>query len=98
MIRRPPRSTLFPYTTLFRSLAGLRVVGTDGVADLHLLDRLLLAVGHRYRRGAGEAVQAARPRGGRRSSASTGAGFLGLATEHADHLAAAGGQDLASAV
>src|SRR2546425_3854798 len=26
MIRRPPRSTLFPYTTLFRS----REVGTDG--------------------------------------------------------------------
>src|SRR2546425_5081526 len=25
MIRRPPRSTLFPYTTLFRSLAGQRV-------------------------------------------------------------------------
>src|SRR3712207_8073021 len=24
MIRRPPRSTLFPYTTLFRSLQGLR--------------------------------------------------------------------------
>src|SRR3712207_9457806 len=23
VIRRPPRSTLFPYTTLFRSLAGL---------------------------------------------------------------------------
>src|SRR5258707_5674934 len=23
MIRRPPRSTLFPYTTLFRSLAGV---------------------------------------------------------------------------
>src|SRR2546430_3708077 len=33
MIRRPPRSTLFPYTTLFRSLLadgrGLRVAG-DG--------------------------------------------------------------------
>src|SRR3989442_11969963 len=27
MIRRPPRSTLFPYTTLFRSLAGLRQWG-----------------------------------------------------------------------
>src|SRR5258705_1143099 len=28
MIRRPPRSTLFPYTTLFRSLdLGLRVAG-----------------------------------------------------------------------
>src|SRR5256885_9857279 len=24
MIRRPPRSTLFPYTTLFRSLDGVR--------------------------------------------------------------------------
>src|SRR3989442_3418493 len=28
MIRRPPRSTLFPYTTLFRSLIeGVRIVG-----------------------------------------------------------------------
>src|SRR2546427_1642270 len=26
MIRRPPRSTLFPYTTLFRSLRHVRVV------------------------------------------------------------------------
>src|SRR3712207_6967571 len=26
MIRRPPRSTLFPYTTLFRSYAGPRTV------------------------------------------------------------------------
>src|SRR3712207_6847011 len=26
MIRRPPRSTLFPYTTLFRSRASMRVV------------------------------------------------------------------------
>src|SRR3712207_7860119 len=30
MIRRPPRSTLFPYTTLFRSLA--QVPGGDPVA------------------------------------------------------------------
>src|SRR2546430_3820248 len=27
MIRRPPRSTLFPYTTLFRSLTIVKVVG-----------------------------------------------------------------------
>src|SRR5690554_7476864 len=27
MIRRPPRSTLFPYTTLFRSIASGRVNG-----------------------------------------------------------------------
>src|SRR5690349_25013924 len=29
MIRRPPRSTLFPYTTLFRSLDVLRAVQLD---------------------------------------------------------------------
>src|SRR2546422_8560326 len=29
MIRRPPRSTLFPYTTLFRS----RVVGSEEIGD-----------------------------------------------------------------
>src|SRR2546430_5029262 len=28
MIRRPPRSTLFPYTTLFRSRDGTKVAGT----------------------------------------------------------------------
>src|SRR3712207_8940870 len=27
MIRRPPRSTLFPYTTLFRSIEGRRLRG-----------------------------------------------------------------------
>src|SRR3712207_8211677 len=29
MIRRPPRSTLFPYTTLFRSVRGQQVTGVD---------------------------------------------------------------------
>src|SRR3712207_7014915 len=33
MIRRPPRSTLFPYTTLFRSALPRRV--PDQAADLH---------------------------------------------------------------
>src|SRR3712207_8196910 len=42
MIRRPPRSTLFPYTTLFRSLADsdrvqlqdhVTVIGYPGAAD-----------------------------------------------------------------
>src|SRR5438034_6582892 len=43
MIRRPPRSTLFPYTTLFRSLPGRlaeRLVprrrGGDAVPDVHV--------------------------------------------------------------
>src|SRR5688572_31073700 len=31
MIRRPPRSTLFPYTTLFRSKAGVNLLKTLGV-------------------------------------------------------------------
>src|SRR2546421_9572298 len=30
MIRRPPRSTLFPYTTLFRSHSALRIGGRGG--------------------------------------------------------------------
>src|SRR3712207_8873731 len=43
MIRRPPRSTLFPYTTLFRSLrsAGIEVAadvaGTSRQVDTELL-------------------------------------------------------------
>src|SRR2546426_7509324 len=41
MIRRPPRSTLFPYTTLFRSRVTHRVVIADRVADAGL--RLLAA-------------------------------------------------------
>src|SRR3989442_14310655 len=32
MIRRPPRSTLFPYTTLFRSVVGMRL-GVDEEKD-----------------------------------------------------------------
>src|SRR5438034_7307476 len=32
MFRRPPRSTLFPYTTLFRSRAGREAVGRPAAA------------------------------------------------------------------
>src|SRR3712207_8559913 len=38
MIRRPPRSTLFPYTTLFRSL---RADAFDGESDRPLLGVVL---------------------------------------------------------
>src|SRR2546430_11284151 len=34
MIRRPPRSTLFPYTTLFRSAHGLLVKALETAAAL----------------------------------------------------------------
>src|SRR5256885_11197229 len=45
MIRRPPRSTLFPYTTLFRSV---REVAPEGRVRRLVLDELVLArVGQR---------------------------------------------------
>src|SRR5256885_6020165 len=49
MIRRPPRSTLFPYTTLFRSLRAQpderpslerRAVAVQGIADGFLQPRM----------------------------------------------------------
>src|SRR5258707_5376337 len=36
MIRRPPRSTLFPYTTLFRSNQRRRAVGRPVIDHYHL--------------------------------------------------------------
>src|SRR3712207_7100719 len=48
MIRRPPRSTLFPYTTLFRSLIALgaaRAGRTGSLGPVLILVWLLLAGG-----------------------------------------------------
>src|SRR3712207_8430391 len=36
MIRRPPRSTLFPYTTLFRSAFSWHAVGPGGFPEGHV--------------------------------------------------------------
>src|SRR3712207_7693613 len=51
MIRRPPRSTLFPYTTLFRSRLeaglGLPVVDTGAVQHQHRPSRPVLDAVHR---------------------------------------------------
>src|SRR3712207_8912861 len=64
MIRRPPRSTLFPYTTLFRSSLGREVRvelggGDVGVAE-HLLHRpQVAAAGQQVRReGVAQRVRA----------------------------------------
>src|SRR5437764_4727007 len=35
MIRRPPRSTLFPYTTLFRSVEGPSAARTNDAGNAH---------------------------------------------------------------
>src|SRR2546428_6685026 len=44
MIRRPPRSTLFPYTTLFRSLDDLHFLRPEQPGDLAGEDLGVLAV------------------------------------------------------
>src|SRR2546422_10123256 len=58
MIRRPPRSTLFPYTTLFRSHERQRVAQDQapfrvGVDDLDRLAEMALHHVARLHRGAG---------------------------------------------
>src|SRR2546430_6346772 len=60
MIRRPPRSTLFPYTTLFRS--GVGMCGED------LVNRL---GSHRFRLVTVAPARAARERAGERSEEHT---------------------------
>src|SRR3989475_8087661 len=42
MIRRPPRSTLFPYTTLFRSLAEIGSAAAEFVGRLGIEPRVAL--------------------------------------------------------
>src|SRR2546430_12634706 len=72
MIRRPPRSTLFPYTTLFRSHAN---------PDLPELRRAL-------RRGARVLPQGARRQGAVHDALQGGAGSRGLprSEEHTSEL------------
>src|SRR3546814_7809891 len=59
MIRRPPRSTrtdtLFPYTTLFRSLT---VEGVKPGAGLEVIDAALAAVSGGEHQGAGRRLEA----------------------------------------
>src|SRR5438132_3994856 len=76
MIRRPPRSTLFPYTTLFRS-GGVELeiklgAAVDGLAELGADTR----IGHdetnldflRQRRAGGERERACEDRSDRKST------------------------------
>src|SRR2546427_3669992 len=68
MIRRPPRSTLFPYTTLFRSATAIRGAAVDmiviagGGTGGHTSPRLAVAAALRARRGVRVDRQPLRPR------------------------------------
>src|SRR3712207_8219554 len=63
MIRRPPRSTLFPYTTLFRSVGGddAKAVGVDrvlvGPATLVVDEAGLVQLAHAEHHVAGRALE-----------------------------------------
>src|SRR5256885_11998997 len=66
MIRRPPRSTLFPYTTLFRSVdAGLARLDPRGRAAHHRARDARRGRGAAARRSGGDPLSEARPRGAR---------------------------------
>src|SRR3712207_8968783 len=58
MIRRPPRSTLFPYTTLFRSVNDIVCVGAEPIALVDYIaveqadPATLAAIGEGLKRGA----------------------------------------------
>src|SRR3712207_8840190 len=62
MMRRPPRSTLFPYTTLFRSAdaedgGDAGQLGLDAADGLDGLQRVLAALLHAGGEGEGERVE-----------------------------------------
>src|SRR5690349_23686171 len=50
MIRRPPRSTLFPYTTLFRSLRAPVIDAADHGEDRGVADHVGVGAGGREER------------------------------------------------
>ena len=61
MIRRPPRSTLFPYTTLFRSIVSATILSDDNADNTSLLattgDVVTLTITAEDADGAAEFIQ-----------------------------------------
>src|SRR2546421_8337560 len=75
MIRRPPRSTLFPYTTLFRSARGEVTAPGGRSLARHVVRHVLGELPHRVVHGAARR----RAQGGRR-------GARGRSEEHTSEL------------
>src|SRR5256885_15140936 len=97
MIRRPPRSTLFPYTTLFRSLelGDARRVRSEerilvGEGGIHRLEQqradLTQIPVDAYAEARGEVAARNRARGGARRSGERRGGEEGRSRGGADHL------------
>src|SRR3712207_7492214 len=59
MIRRPPRSTLFPYTTLFRSKGGMQIASVGTHPFSNWADQLITE-GERYKEIVKDMQQVAR--------------------------------------
>src|SRR5256885_15124227 len=57
MIRRPPRSTLFPYTTLFRSIGARAETGIGSAASLFFSGGIFLGIDERDDRSRGNAIK-----------------------------------------
>src|SRR5258705_6601444 len=74
MIRRPPRSTLFPYTTLFRSADR----GDDALLDAHLAAAYPVDVGQQTLNDDGVHLQ--------RASVARGVGTRQRSEEHTSEL------------
>src|SRR5256885_10920283 len=83
MIRRPPRSTLFPYTTLFRSH-----VGTEGFGAIHGEDTGSLELDRKREPRGGPPPQERDDalRAGREAKGSVGVGREQRSEEHTSEL------------
>src|SRR5256885_5624921 len=73
MIRRPPRSTLFPYTTLFRSEIDLVLRGEDTELDKMMVEELTDPLMHIIRNAIDHGIEPAAERvaAGERSEGQT---------------------------
>src|SRR5256885_3476439 len=90
MIRRPPRSTLFPYTTLFRSEIDLVLRGEDTELDKMMVEELTDPLMHIIRNAIDHGIESAVERVAAGQGA---AGEVILNSEQQGKSVVRGGQD-----
>src|SRR3712207_8934459 len=83
MIRRPPRSTLFPYTTLFRSQAAQQQLGV-AEAQVRAAELALQAAQERYTAGASTLAELTQSRAAQVQAASSDRKSTRLNSSHAN--------------